>query len=94
MRALLWTSILVVAAHGIVAASTAAASPIAVEVSAPADVSGRTDARADRLGQEARPQASLNAQSERKPARSETQVLSKNFPRPKPVQIYWFFGGR
>ena len=95
MRALLWTAILVVAAQGIALASTAAASPIAVEMSAPADASSRPDARAARLdAREARPQSSLTAQSERKPARSEAQVLSKNFPRPKPVQIYWFFGGR
>ena len=96
MRALLWTAILVVAAaQGIASAPTAAASPLAVEMSAPADPSSRPDGRTARLdAQEVRPQASLNAQSGRKPARSESQVLSKNFPRPKPVQIYWFFGGR
>jgi hypothetical protein len=95
MRALLWTVFLVVAAQGIALASTASASPLAVEMSASDDASSRPDARATRLdAQEARPQTSLNAQSARKPARSEAQVLSKNFPRPKPVQIYWFFGGR
>lgn len=95
MRALLWTSILVVAAQASALAPAASASPLAVEISAPASTSSRSDARAaTRDGQDTRPQASLNAQSERKLSRSETQVLSKNFPRPKPVQIYWFFGGR
>ena len=35
---------------------------------------------------------SANAPS--KPPQSEIKVLSKDASRSKPVQIYWFFGGR
>jgi len=93
MRALLWTVFLVVAAQGIDLAPAASASPLAAEISAPADT--RADANAARLeARVTRAQPSLHVQSERKVPRSEAQVLSKNYPRPKPVQIYWFFGGR
>jgi hypothetical protein len=39
-------------------------------------------------------QPSSRSESERKPVRTQREVLSKNFANPKPVQIYWFFGGR
>jgi hypothetical protein len=95
MRTLLWTVFLVVAAQGIASASTASASPIAADITATANVDTRADSGAARFDRgETRAQPSLHAQSEGKPARSEAQVLSKNVPRPKPVQIYWFFGGR
>ncbi len=95
MRALLWTVFLVVAAQGIALAPAASASPLAAEISAPADADTRADADAARLeARMTRARPSLHAQSERNVPRSEAQVLSKNYPRPKPVQIYWFFGGR
>jgi len=94
MRTVLWTVFLVVALQGIASASVAFGSPVAGHAAAQVDAVSGTESGASRLNvHEDRAQASLRA-SERKPARSDAQVLSKNFPRPKPVQIYWFFGGR
>ena len=77
------------------AGSTAAlASPTdekvaAVEtVSAPESNATRLEASAMRI------QPSSRSESERKSERTQPEVLSKNFATPKPVQIYWFFGGR
>jgi hypothetical protein len=86
MRTVLWTVFLVVALQGIASASTAFASPGAVNASVPADTVSRPEAAAA--------QPSPRTDAERRPVRSQPQVLSKNFPSPKPVQIYWFFGGR
>lgn len=95
MRTVLRTVFLVVALQAIASASTVFASPTAVEASAPAQAASGPEADANRFdASEVRAQSSLRVQTARKPARSEAQVLSKNFPRPKPVQIYWFFGGR
>ena len=95
MRTVSWTVFLVVGLQGIASASTTFASPIAADASAPAEAVSGPQAGASRLDAgEVRTQSSLRARTERKPASSEAQVLSKNFPRPKPVQIYWFFGGR
>ena len=55
-------------------------------------VAERTTARFDADALQTRP--SLQTASERKVPRSQSEVLSKNFSNPKPVQIYWFFGGR
>jgi len=95
MRTVLWTAFLVVAVQGMASASTALASPTAerapvaaAETTDTPDTTTRLEADASRM------QPSLRVEAERKTARSEPQVLSKNFPSPKPVQIYWFFGGR
>ena len=95
MRTVLWTVFLVVALRGIASASVAFGSPVAAGASVQANAVSGPEAGAAGLDvREDRAQASLRAPSERKPARSDAQILSKNFPRPKPVQIYWFFGGR
>ena len=95
MRIVLRTVFLIVALQGIASASMAFASPMAVDASAPAQAVSGPEADANRLdADEVRTQPPLRVQTERKPVTSEAQVLSKNFPRPKPVQIYWFFGGR
>ncbi len=91
MRKVLCTAILV----GIASTSAALASPIAADSSVPSDVVSRPEAVVTRPGTgEVSPPPSLQAQSERRRDGAERQILSKNFQRPKPVQIYWFFGGR
>jgi len=91
MRKLLCTAFLV----GIASASAALASPIADHSSVPGEAVSRSEIIAARPETgEASAQGSLQARSESKSDRGERQVLSKNFQRPKPVQIYWFFGGR
>ena len=90
MRNVLCTAFLV----RIASASAALASPIAADSAVPAAVSRAEVVSARPETGEASAQTSLQAQSESKPERGERQVLSKNFQRPKPVQIYWFFGGR
>ena len=94
MRKVLWTVFLVVAIQGMAAASTALASPTAERTTAAETLSvpERTTARFDADALKTRP--SLQTASERKVPRSQSEVLSKNFSNPKPVQIYWFFGGR
>ena len=95
MRTLSLTVFLYVALQGIASAATALASPIAGESPARAETVSRTDTGADRLDlDDRRSAASFRATAERKPARSKAQVLSKDVSRPKPVRIYWFFGGR
>ena len=93
MRTVMWTVFLVVALQGIATASTAFASPIEGTPSAStvSDVSTPA-ARPDAEPPKADSQPAMSA--ERKQAGSRPQVLSKNFQRPRPVQIYWFFGGR
>src|SRR5262245_59384830 len=89
MRTATLAIFLVVAVHGLASASPAFASP---EASVSADPQVSQDA--NRVGpSDAKDpsQPSLTAQTERKPVRSEPEVLSSNFARPKPVQIYWFF---
>ncbi len=39
-------------------------------------------------------QASLSNAAERKMYESQAQTVAKNFASPKPVRIYFFFGGR
>jgi hypothetical protein len=93
MRHLLWTVFLVVAIQGMAAASTAHASPTAEKatlepIPVPQSASTRLEASSLRI------QPSSRSESERKSDRTQPEVLSKNFANPKPVQIYWFFGGR
>jgi len=94
MRTVLWTVFLVVAAQGMASASTA--SPTAerapVAAAATTDIADTATTRLE--ADAAKMQPSLRVNIEPKTARSEPQVLSKNFQSPKPVQIYWFFGGR
>ena len=93
MRTVLWTVFLVVALQGIASASTALASP---DVNSPTPVSA-SDGQNAAAGPDAdmlKAQPSPSPDAERKPVRNQPQVLSKNFQSPKPVQIYWFFGGR
>ena len=95
MRKVLWTVFLVVALQGMAAAgtSTAFASPTSepaatTETVAVPDRTTRLEASSLRI------QPASRAEAERKPARAQQEVLSRNFANPKPVQIYWFFGGR
>jgi hypothetical protein len=92
MRTVLWTVFLVVALQGIASASTAVASPTVVSSSASAEFSGLRPTRVDADALKAQP--SQRPDAGRKAVPSQPQVLSKNFQSPKPVQIYWFFGGR
>jgi hypothetical protein len=94
MRTALWTVFLVVALQGITSASTALAS---TDVNTPAPAVSTPDGPSTVAGPDAdalKAQPSLRADDARKPVQSQPQVLSKNFQSPKPVQIYWFFGGR
>ena len=95
MRTALWTVFLVVALQGIASASTALAS---TDVNSPTPAVSAADAESTVAASNAdvlKVQPSLRADAERnKPERSQPEVLSKNFQSPKPVQIYWFFGGR
>lgn len=79
---------------GVASTSVALASPIAANSSGRADAVSRPEVSSRTESGEASAQPSLQAQSENKTDRRERQVLSKNFQQPKPVQIYWFFGGR
>jgi len=80
---------------GVASTSLALASPIAANSSDRADAVSRPEVVSSRSESgETSPQPSLRAQSENKADRRERQVLSKNFHQPRPVQIYWFFGGR
>ena len=91
MRRVLCTAFVI----GIASVSTALASPIAANLSVPANAVSRQDVISARPeASETSAQTSLQAQSESRTDRRERQILSKNFQRPKPVQIYWFFGGR
>jgi hypothetical protein len=91
MRNVLCTAILI----GIASASTALASPTAANSSVPTDTAARTEVISSRPEtRESSTRPSSQARSESKPESGERQVLSKNFQHPKPVQIYWFFGGR
>jgi hypothetical protein len=73
-------------------ASTAFASSAGKRV-ATAEALSVPDSATTRL-EVVRTQPSSRSESEAKPVRVQPQVLSKNFANPKPVQIYWFFGGR
>jgi hypothetical protein len=92
MRTMLWTIFLVVALQGMAGASTALASPTekvaTAETLSPPDGATRLEASSLRI------QPSSRSESERTPVRRQPQVLSKSFSNPKPVRIYWFFGGR
>lgn len=90
MRKLLWTVFLIVAFHGMATASTAFASPTAEKVTL--SVADSSVARLD--GDSVKTPPTLRADAVRVPERVQSQVLSKNFSNPKPVRIYWFFGGR
>jgi hypothetical protein len=93
MRMLSLTVFLFVAIQGIATASTAFASPTAVNASVQADT--RSSQKATRFDvDEKRVAPSQRAKVERASTGDETQVLSKDYPQPKPVHIYWFFGGR
>ena len=95
MRNALWTVFLIVVIQGMAAGSTAVlASPTgekvaaAEAVSAPESNTTRLEASVMRI------QASSRSENEGKTVRTQPEVLSKNFASPKPVRIYWFFGGR
>lgn len=93
MRSAFMTVILVVAVQGIASAPTALAS---TDVNSPAPAVSASNGQSAVAGPDADVLKAqpLRADAERKPVRSQKQVLSKNFQSPKPVQIYWFFGGR
>ena len=93
MRTMLWTVFLVVALQGMASASTVFASPTDMKSPAQTRSAATPDIATARLDM-LRVQPPLAAESDRKPIQTQPQVLSKNFSSPKPVQIYWFFGGR
>ena len=93
MRTVLWTVFLVVALQGMATASIALASPTAERVATAETLSG-PDGTTRLEASSLRIQPSSRSESERKPVRTQPEVLSKTFANPKPVQIYWFFGGR
>ena len=88
MRNALCTGFLV----AIATVSAAHASPITKDASAPSEAVSRTDVAVTRS--DSSEISAQTMQSEGKPERAQRQVLSKNFQPSKPVQIYWFFGGR
>ena len=90
MRTALWTVFLVVALQGIASASTAFAS---TDVT-PASTVSAAEAPSPTVRADEKAQPSLRPEDQRRADSGQPQVLSKNFQRPKPVQIYWFFGGR
>ena len=95
MRTVMWTVFLVVALQGMASASTAFASPTPATATVSSDVASSPAASAERPDADTpKAEPAFRADSERKPAAGQPQVLSKNFQSPKPVQIYWFFGGR
>lgn len=95
MRTALCTVLLVVALQGIASASPALAPPTDANSSAPAvSATGVPSAPAPVESDASKAQPTLRADAERKPLPIQPQVLSKNFQSPKPVHIYWFFGGR
>ena len=92
MRTLSLTIFVFVALQGMASATTASASPLTEEPAMSAGISSSRSADISRYDvQEARAGSSART-TERKSPRSDAQARS--YPRPKPVQIYWFFGGR
>jgi len=89
MRTMSWTIFLVVALHGL-----GSASPVsAASSSQPVPSFARTEAGAGSVLAEDR-SAVLKTEAERASPPTEAKVLSRDLAKPKPVQIYWFFGGR
>jgi hypothetical protein len=93
MSKLLWTIFLVVAFQATATASTALASPPAEKTTVAEALSASENATARLDAGSVKTAPGLRADSERK-RQDAPEVLSKNFATPKPVQIYWFFGGR
>ena len=93
MRTALMTVFLVVALQGIASASSAFASPEDEIASAPGTLEVPSVTPPEQPDA-SKTQVPLRTDTERQPVASRFQVLSKNFQSPKPVQIYWFFGGR
>ncbi len=90
MRTALWTVFLIVALQGIASASTASASTD----TPPAASSSAAEVPSPTARSVSAAQPSLRPESQHKADQNQAQVLTKNFQSPKPVQIYWFFGGR
>jgi hypothetical protein len=90
MRTSTWAIFLFVSLKGITSVSAALAAP----AEAPQPVVPPAIAVA-RLGTDAQRTAPLvPADHERKPEPIQGKTLSRDFSSPKPVKIYWFFGGR
>jgi hypothetical protein len=95
MRTAFMTVFLIVALQGIASASTALAAPADANSSAPAASATEVpSATAPAESDASKAQPTQRTDSERKALPIQPQVLSKNFQSPRPVQIYWFFGGR
>ena len=93
MRRTVWTVFFVVALQGLGVASSAQASP--EDANAPAHVSVASTASPSTGSRESdRSRPTMQAEAVRAPVRNPSQVLSRTFSSPRPVQIYWFFGGR
>jgi hypothetical protein len=90
MRTVTLAIFLVVALNGIASASSAFAS-----TSEPTPARPQQELNAGPVGfEQSRSAPLLKAEAETKPERSTGSVVSREVPQPKPVQIYWFFGGR
>ena len=92
MRASTWTIFLLVSLKGIASVSAALATP----ATEPDSAIVRPAAAVESLsaGGQRSETPGLQGNTERKPGPIEAKPLSKDFSSPKPVQIYWFFGGR
>jgi hypothetical protein len=91
MRTSTWAIFLFVSLQGIAAASGALGAPAEAPqqlVVPPAIAVARLDTDAQR------PAPLVPAGHERKPEPIQGRTLSRDFSSPKPVKIYWFFGGR
>jgi hypothetical protein len=90
MRTVTLAIFLVVALHGIASASVAFASTSEATAARP-----QQELNAGPVGfQQSRSAPLLKAEAETKPQRSAGNIVGRDVPQPKPVQIYWFFGGR
>jgi hypothetical protein len=91
MRTSTWAIFLFVSLKGIASVSAALAAPATEATPTPA-LAGPSAAVERLASDEQRPRPLVQVNSERKPAPVEAKTLSLSSP--KPVQIYWFFGGR
>jgi len=90
MRTLSLAVFLVVVLQAVASASSAHASPTE-QAAAPMRAHAKP---AHVLAEENRSAAVLKGQREPVSQARDARVLIRDVPRPKPVKIYWFFGGR
>jgi hypothetical protein len=91
MRTSTWAIFLFVSLKAVASVATAHAAPTTEPIATVAGPSTAVDRPAT---DEQRSQRVVQVNHERKPETIQAKPLSKDFSSPKPVQIYWFFGGR